>query len=107
VRHSADRDTDCFSVRELACTQNVPANAPHAFTNATGTPSRLLSMCAPSGQEEFFTLVGRPVALAPKQPRKLEGDGLAAFIAKSTKLALGYRTELLPPPGADEGGSGR
>lgn len=30
-------------------TINVPANAPHAFTNATSTPSRLLCMCAPSG----------------------------------------------------------
>ena len=43
-------------------TINVPANAPHAFTNATGTPSRLLCLCAPAGQEEFFTLVGQPVA---------------------------------------------
>ena len=42
-------------------TINVPANAPHAFTNAGDTPSRLLCMCAPSGQEEFFTLVGRQV----------------------------------------------
>ena len=43
-------------------TINVPANAPHAFTNAGDTPSRLLCLCAPSGQEEFFTLVGQPVA---------------------------------------------
>src|SRR6202044_3193726 len=32
-------------------TINVPANAPHSFTNAADTPSRLLCMCAPSGQE--------------------------------------------------------
>jgi quercetin dioxygenase-like cupin family protein len=31
-------------------TVNVPANAPHAFTNAGDAPSRLLCMCAPSGQ---------------------------------------------------------
>ena len=32
-------------------TINVPANAPHSFTNASDTPSRLLCMCAPAGQE--------------------------------------------------------
>ena len=29
-------------------TINVPANAPHAFTNAGDTPSRLLCLCAPA-----------------------------------------------------------
>ena len=33
-------------------TINVPANAPHAFTNSTDTPSRLLCLCAPAGQED-------------------------------------------------------
>ena len=42
-------------------TINVPANAPHSFTNAGNSPARLLCLCAPSGQEEFFTLVGQPV----------------------------------------------
>jgi hypothetical protein len=36
-------------------TINVPANAPHAFTNAGEAPVRLLCLCAPAGQEEFFT----------------------------------------------------
>jgi len=82
-------------------TINVPANAPHAFTNATDTPSRLLCMCAPSGQEEFFTLVGQPVATRTKAPPPLDADAQAAFIAKSTALAAEYKTELLPPPGAE------
>jgi quercetin dioxygenase-like cupin family protein len=79
-------------------TINVPANAPHAFTNATGTPSRLLCLCAPAGQEEFFTLVGQNVATRTEAPPALEGDALAAFVAKSGELAPAYRTELLPPP---------
>ncbi len=81
-------------------TINVPANAPHAFTNATGTPSRLLCLCAPAGQEEFFTLVGQPVATRTTAPPPLDADAQAAFIAKSQALAPEYSTELLPPPGA-------
>jgi mannose-6-phosphate isomerase-like protein (cupin superfamily) len=39
-------------------TVNVPANAPHGFRNASNEPARLLCMCTPPGQEEFFTAVG-------------------------------------------------
>jgi quercetin dioxygenase-like cupin family protein len=82
-------------------TINVPANAPHAFTNATDAPSRLLCMCAPSGQEEFFTLVGQPVATRTEAPPPLGTGAQAAFVAKSEALAPHYKTELLPPPGAE------
>ena len=82
-------------------TINVPANAPHAFTNSTHTPSRLLCLCAPAGQEEFFTLVGQPVATRTQAPLALNSDEQAAFIEKSQALAPEYKTELLPPPGAD------
>ena len=78
----------------------MPANAPHAFTNAADRPSRLLCLCAPSGQEEFFTLVGQPVATRTQAPPPLDADAQAAFIAKSRALAPEYKTELLPPPGA-------
>jgi uncharacterized cupin superfamily protein len=81
-------------------TINVPANAPHSFTNAGDKPSRLLCMCAPSGQEEFFTLVGQPVATRTEAPPPLDADAQAAFITKSKTLAPEYKTELLPPPDA-------
>jgi quercetin dioxygenase-like cupin family protein len=81
-------------------TINVPANAPHSFTNVSGTPARLLCMCAPSGQEEFFTLVGQPVATRTQAPPPLDAEEQAAFIAKSRALAADYKTELLLPPGA-------
>jgi mannose-6-phosphate isomerase-like protein (cupin superfamily) len=84
-------------------TINVPANAPHAFTNAGDKPSRLLCMCAPSGQEEFFTLVGQPVATRTEAPPPLDADAQAAFIAKSKALAPEYKTELLPPPARNKG----
>jgi quercetin dioxygenase-like cupin family protein len=78
-------------------TINVPANAPHSFTNASATPSRLLCMCAPAGQEQFFTLVGQPVATRTQAPPPLTPDEQQQFIAKSRSLAPQYDTELLPP----------
>lgn len=83
-------------------TINVPANAPHGFTNAGGEATRLLCLCAPAGQDEFFTLVGQPVASRTEAPPALDADEQAAFIAKSMSLAPQYRTELLPPPGSDQ-----
>jgi uncharacterized cupin superfamily protein len=79
-------------------TINVPANAPHAFTNAGQAPVRLLCLCAPAGQEEFFTLVGQPVTTRTEPPPPLDAEAQAAFIAKSMMLAPQYKTELLPPP---------
>jgi quercetin dioxygenase-like cupin family protein len=79
-------------------TVNVPANAPHAFTNASGRPARLLCMCAPSGQEEFFGEVGIPVDTRTEAPPPLDEAAEAAFIAKSQALAPQYKTELMPPP---------
>jgi quercetin dioxygenase-like cupin family protein len=79
-------------------TVNVPANAPHAFTNASGQPARLLCMCSPSGQENFFRQIGAPVATRTEPPSPLDEAAQAAFIAKSQALAPQYSTELLPPP---------
>ena len=57
-------------------------------------------MCAPAGQEEFFTLVGQPVATRTEVPPPLDAEARAAFIAKSKALTPRYKTEMLPPPGA-------
>lgn len=78
-------------------TVNVPANAPHAFRNASGEPARLLCICTPPGQEEFFIAVGSPLGSRTEAPAILEGDALAAFISRSKTLAPQYHTELLLP----------
>ena len=78
-------------------TVNVPANAPHGFRNASGTAARLLCMCTPPGQEEFFTAVGAPVGSRTEPPPPLGEEAQAAFIARSKGLAPKYRTELLLP----------
>jgi quercetin dioxygenase-like cupin family protein len=79
-------------------TVNVPANAPHVFKNATDRPARLLCLCSPAGQDEFFKEVGVPVAHRTEAPPELDAAGTAAFIAKSIALAPKYRTELLVGP---------
>jgi len=76
---------------------HVPANAPHGFRNASGQAARLLCMCTPPGQEEFFMAVGVPVTSRTEPPPALDAESQAAFIAKSKALAPEYRTELLLP----------
>jgi quercetin dioxygenase-like cupin family protein len=78
-------------------TVNVPANAPHAFTNASGAAARLLCLCSPAGQEDFFRAVGASVATRTQAPPGLDEAAQAAFIEKSMALAPQYRTELLRP----------
>jgi quercetin dioxygenase-like cupin family protein len=76
-------------------TVHIPANAPHQFHNASSQPARLLCICSPSGQEDFFREVGVPVATRTTAPPRLDPAALAAFIAKAGALAPKYRTELL------------
>ena len=78
-------------------TINIPANAPHQFQNKSGKPARLLCVCSPAGQEEFFREVGVPVATRTTPPPSLDREAEAAFAAKVKALAPKYRTELLLP----------
>lgn len=77
-------------------TVNIPANAPHQFQNRSGGTVRLLCLCAPAGQDEFFREVGVPVAGRTTPAPRLDEAAQAAFKAKSMALAPKYRTELLP-----------
>ena len=79
-------------------TINILANAPHNFQNKSDQPVRLLCICAPAGQEEFFMEVGVSVATRTTAPPKLSKEEQAALKAKTEALAPKYRTELLPPP---------
>jgi hypothetical protein len=76
-------------------TINVPANAPHVFRNVSERPARLLCLCSPAGQEEFFKEVGVPLAHRTEAPPPLDQAATSAFIAKAIALAPKYRTELL------------
>jgi quercetin dioxygenase-like cupin family protein len=76
-------------------TINIPANAPHQFHNASTEPVRVLCICSPAGQENFFREVGVPVATRTTPPPKLDPKEQAAFIDKVKALAPKYRTELV------------
>ena len=79
-------------------TANIPANAPHQFRNASVRPARLLCLCSPAGQEEYFMAVGVPVASRTAPPPKLDEASQAALKAKAETLASQYRTEFPHPP---------
>ncbi len=83
------------SVARAGETVNVPANAPHSFTNSSERPARLLCTCSPPGQEEFFIAIGDPVATRTAPPPELDEEAGKARIAKAVKLAPRYRSELL------------
>ena len=76
-------------------TVHIPADAPHQFHNSSDQPVRLLCICSPSGQEDFFAEVGVPVATRTTPPPPLDQGGMAAFLAKAQALAPKYKTELL------------
>jgi quercetin dioxygenase-like cupin family protein len=76
-------------------TMHIPANAPHQFHNQSDRPARLLCICSPAGQEEFFAKVGVPVATRTTAPPKLDETAQAEFRAKAEALAPEYKTELL------------
>ena len=78
-------------------TVNIPANAPHSLTNGSAGPARLLCLCSPAGQEEFFTEIGVPVDSRTEKPPELDEAAQAVFVAKARDLAPRYRTELLGP----------
>ncbi|MGB8800372.1 MAG: cupin domain-containing protein [Candidatus Acidiferrales bacterium] len=76
-------------------TIHIPANAPHQFRNASSQPVRMLCICAPSGQEEFFREIGVLVATRTTAPPNLDEAAQAEFRARAAALAPKYRTELL------------
>jgi quercetin dioxygenase-like cupin family protein len=85
------------SIAKAGVTLHIPANAPHQFHNVSSQPVRLLCICSPAGQEEFFAEVGVPVATRTTPPPPLDPAAQAAFIARVVALAPKYKTELLPP----------
>jgi quercetin dioxygenase-like cupin family protein len=76
-------------------TVNIPANAPHFFRNASGSPARMLCMCTPAGQDEFFAQVGDPVGSRTAPPPPLNEEQVTERQRHAQELAARYRTEML------------
>ncbi len=85
------------SVVRAGETANIPANAPHHFRNVSERNARLLCLCSPAGQEDFFLSVGVPVASRTAPAPKLDEAAQTALKAKAEALAPQYRTEFLRP----------
>jgi quercetin dioxygenase-like cupin family protein len=83
-------------VVKAGSTVNIPANAPHFFTN-TGGPARMLCLCSPAGQEEFFVEVGTKLASKNDKPAKMSPDEMAAWGKRASEIAPKYRTEIMKP----------
>lgn len=78
-------------------TINIPANAPHHFRNDSTLPARMLCMCTPPGQEQFFLAIGDRVTSRTAPPPNLTDDQQAERKQLAERLAPTYRTELLAP----------
>ncbi len=77
-------------------TLNIPANAPHSFTNASDKPARLLCLCAPAMQEDFFREIGDLVPTRTSAPPpELDDATKKERMAKALELAPKYRTEMV------------
>jgi quercetin dioxygenase-like cupin family protein len=83
------------SIVKAGDTINIPSNAPHQFHNSSSSPVRLLCICSPAGQENFFMELGVKVATRTTAPPKLSPDEQAAFLKKAKEITPRYRTELL------------
>jgi quercetin dioxygenase-like cupin family protein len=84
-------------IAHAGSTLNIPANAPHAFKNTSNQPARLLCMCSPPGQEEFFMAVGDPVESRTAPPPDLSRQEQAERHKRAERLVARYRTEMVGP----------
>ena len=84
------------SIIRAGSTVNVPANAPqHFFKNISGGAARMLVMCTPPGQEEFFMAIGDPVDARTAPPPNLTEQEREQRRRKARELGPKYRTEYL------------
>jgi quercetin dioxygenase-like cupin family protein len=74
---------------------NIPANAPHRFENKSQNPARLLCLCVPAAQEEFFLEIGTPVTTRTATPPKPTEEEANSTRDKVAALAPKYKTEFV------------
>ena len=76
-------------------TVNVPANAPHTFTNAPDEQARLLCLVAPAGLDAYFAEFGDRVSSRTAPAPDLTDDDRAQRMDRAMQLAPQYRIESL------------
>ena len=99
LRGSLGKSEATFRGKEQAVrtgeTIHIPSNAPHQFQNRSDRPARMLCICSPAGQEDFFMKVGNSVTSRTAAPPKLDEAGQRDLLRKVQELAPMYRTQLL------------
>jgi deazaflavin-dependent oxidoreductase (nitroreductase family) len=73
-------------------TVNIPARAPHHFTNVSDRTARMLTMVTPPGIEEFFGLWGEPLPGRTSAPDPAQN---AERLQTGASLSAHYRIENL------------
>jgi quercetin dioxygenase-like cupin family protein len=76
-------------------TVNIPANAPHAFKNASSEAVRMLCMASPAGLDAFFLAIGDLVDSRTAPPPKLTSEEIGERQKKAGSLMAKYRTEMV------------
>ena len=76
-------------------TVNIPANAPHAFRNASDAAVRMLCVGAPAGLDEFFLEIGDLVDSRTAPPPKLTAEEIGERQKRAGSLLGKYRTEMV------------
>lgn len=90
---------DTTTTVSAGSTVNIPADAPHHFRNNSGRPVRMLCMCTPAGQDEYFMRCGDRVDSRTAPPPELSEQERDERRQRSLALAGQYATELLPDDG--------
>ncbi|GAA2667560.1 MULTISPECIES: cupin domain-containing protein [Actinosynnema] len=76
-------------------TINIPANAPHNFRNTSGAPARMLCMCTPAGQDEYFLRIGDVIEGRDAPAPQLTPEEQADRRKRAADLAPQYRSVFL------------
>lgn len=77
-------------------TVNIPALAPHHFTNESDRPARLLCMVSPPGLDQYFAAFGVPLPSRTAPAPKQGAEELQKALADAQPLARRYRIQNLP-----------
>jgi quercetin dioxygenase-like cupin family protein len=83
------------SMVRTGSTVNIPANAPHAFKNASNAAVRMLCVATPAGLEEFFLEIGDLVDGRTTPPPKLTPEASGERQKRVGSLLAKYRTEMV------------
>lgn len=84
------RDNDPITAG-AGVTVNVPANAPHSFSNTSDQPARLLCVVSPPGLEGYFAAFGDPVPSRTSAAPKLTDAEQQHRRQRAIAIAARYR----------------